>query len=157
MPTTLARRPAPNSPTRHAPLLAVGLAGLIIAACGQSNEEKRTIYADCITVISDADLQGELGRASTTPDAACTCVQAELEDDGDDREQVAYLLGRIANQMEETGAGAEDAMGRLIGDAMLKQGDGDGPTVASALPVFNEVFEETLDAMAENEGVCPAV
>lgn len=157
MPTMIARRPSDSGPPLRAALLAAGLAGLLLSACGQSNEERRTIYADCVTVMSDGELAGELRRASTSPDAACTCVQAQLADHEDDREDVALLLNQVATLMKETGASADDAMGKLIGASMLKESTGDEPSVARALPVFNQVFDETLDAMGKNGGACPAV
>lgn len=149
---------APSTRLPRLPMLAIAAsAGLLLGACGQSTEEKKTLFTDCMTVLSDAELQGELARASTTPDAACTCVQATLADDDDNREQVAYLLDRVATAMEETGAGADDAMSKLISGAMLNTADGDDPSMMTALPAFNAVFEETLDSMAENGGSCPAV
>jgi hypothetical protein len=132
-------------------------AGLLLAACNGNDGDTRQFYADCMVLLNDSELQVELTRASTTPDAACTCVQAHLEDESDDREQVGYLMSKIADEMEKSGAGAEEAMGKIVSESMLPEDNDDAKAVADALPVFNETFESILDDMAENGGACPAV
>lgn len=135
--------------------LLAGAAVSLLSACGSNEEEARTFYSDCLSVLSDPELTAELRRASTTADAACTCLQIHLEDDHDDREMVGMFFKQVAAQMEETGAGAEDAAGELVSQSMLASNSSDETTFADTLPVFNNTFEPLMNKIEENGGACP--
>ena len=136
-------------------VILAGAAAALLTACGSNEEETRTFYADCVSVLSDPELTAELRRASTTADAACTCLQVHLEDENDDREKVGMFFRQVAAQMEETGAGAEDAAGQLVSESMLASNSTDETTFADTLPVFNNTFEPLMNKIEENGGACP--
>ena len=130
----------------------------LLAACGGPDEEEgQTLFANCVTVMSDPELTVELSQADTSPDAACTCLQARVGDDGDEREAVALFFSDLAGAMAESDEGAEDLAGRLAARSVLPREDSDEPTFADTLPVFNNVFETLIRDIDANEGACPDV
>lgn len=130
----------------------------LLAACGGNDDESgQTLFANCVTVMSDPELTVELAQAETSPDAACTCLQARVGNNGEERAAVALFFSDLAGAMAESDEGAEDLAGRLAARSVLPREDSDEPTFADALPVFNNVFEGLIRDMEQNEGACPAV
>ncbi|MEM5518475.1 hypothetical protein WNY37_16075 [Henriciella sp. AS95] len=130
----------------------------LLAACGGADEEEgRTLFANCVTVLSDAELTTELAKAQTSPDAACTCLQARVGDNGDEQAAVALFFSDLAGAMDGSDYSAEDLAGRLAARSILPREDGNDMTFAEALPVFNNVFEDLIEDMQENEGACPDI
>ncbi|MEQ8557218.1 MAG: hypothetical protein RIB03_02785 [Henriciella sp.] len=129
----------------------------LIAACGSDETETPTLFSNCVTVMSDPELSRELAEASTSPDAACTCLQAHVKEDEDTKRMLGIFFSDLASAMQASGESAEDLAGRLIARSMLPDEGSDDPTFADAMPVFNNVFEELLSDIEENDGACPAV
>ena len=141
--------------------LASCLAGtaLLLSACGTSEEDKAEMFSQCKLVLGDRTLSPNLREAGTTPDAACTCLEATLDDGGDDREMISTFFERVSGRMEASDENAKEAVDALVSGALLPEGaDADeGESFADNLTAFNRMVNTMLAEMSEADGACPAL
>lgn len=132
---------------------------LILPACGTSDGDKAEMFSQCRIVLGDRSLSPNLREADTTPDAACTCLEATLDDNGDAREMIATFFERVSTRMSSADESAKEATDALVSGALLPEDAGaeDGQTFADNLSTFNRVVNGMLDGMRENGGACTAI
>ena len=68
--------------------LALG-ALVVLSACNDPSDDAPSLYANCVSVLSDPELSAELIEASTTADAACTCLEARIA--GEDETEILNI------------------------------------------------------------------
>ena len=134
-------------------------AAFILPACGTSDAEKSEMFNQCRIVLGDQTLSPNLREADTTPDAACTCLEATLQDDGDEREQISTFFERVSTRMSSADENAKQATDTLVSGALLPENadSDDGETFAYNLSAFNRTVNTMLQEMKENNGACPAL
>lgn len=136
--------------------LALG-ALVVLSACNDPSDDAPSLYANCVSVLSDPELSAELIEASTTADAACTCLEARIAGEDETEEMIGLFFARLSDFMDESELGAEDAAGRLAARSILDDSDSDSASFAETMPVFNDVFEKMMRDVEANEGACPDV
>ena len=135
-------------------------AALALTACGNSEEEKSEMFAQCNMVLGDRTLSPNLREAGTSPDAACTCLAATLEDgDDDNQEKIQTFFAEVSTRMSATDENAKQAVDKLVSGALLPEDSEaqDGESFADILAAFNRTVNGMLTEMGENDGVCPAI
>ena len=134
-------------------------AAIILPACGTSDKEKSEMFNQCRMVLGDRTLSTNVREADTTPDAACTCLEATLDDGGDAREKISTFFERVSTRMASADENAKEATDVLVSGVLLPDDadSDDGETVADNLATFNRVVNTMLKETKENSGACPAL
>ena len=142
-------------------LVYLGLAGLLLTACGKSTPEPEaktsSLLADCKVVASDPEAKDSFDDAGIDANGFCDCMVKVVEAAPEpNKAQMTLTLSKVAAGMTESGEGAEEVVGAMMGDIMLAgEEDAEGQDLSAGIRLVGSAIDDITNSY-EDTGTCPA-
>ncbi|WP_018148449.1 hypothetical protein [Henriciella marina] len=114
------------------------------------------LQEDCGILATDPEAQENFAEMGTDGEGFCACfVQLVEAKPDDEREQILMTLGEVTDDMQATGEGAEEAVSRLMSDAMINSESEAAQATTAGVMMIGDIIDDIGNAM-EDGGSCPA-
>ncbi|MEQ9316112.1 MAG: hypothetical protein RLN72_09670 [Henriciella sp.] len=138
------------------------LAALALAACGgnetgdEATQTASPLPDDCVILASDPEAQENFEEMGIDGTQFCDCFVKVVGSKSESQQaQMISTLERVTDGMEETGEGAEEVVGSLMGEIM---GATEASTEAQDLSAGIRLIGDAIDDIGnsfEASGSCP--
>ena len=136
-------------------VLRIGLAGLILSACGGSVDPEAKLLTDCGTVMSRPDAVRFLESLDTNAGEICSCMAAHIATGSEQEQSQSFAaFSKIAAEAAVSDDEIDDIVDGLQEQAENNPDDAALQTINAGIDLTDDYFDSIGDGFSSN-GTCP--